>query len=95
MHNYSLSRTERINTHGLPLESTVESPSLSHQVAISYGYGAAKWRKPTYNAVNVPHPLYTLEEDESQFRSLHCLLYPATSWCGYRRRLLQSLKISV
>jgi fringe protein len=95
MHNYSLSRTERINTHGLHLASTVKSSSLSHQVAISYGYGAVKWGKDPYNAVKVPHPQFPLEEDESQFRSFHCFLYPATSWCGYHRQLLQSLNISV
>jgi fringe protein len=87
--NYSLSRTERINTHGLHLATTVHPYTLTEQVAISYGYGSVKWGVDPYNAVYVPDALFTLDEDESQFRSLHCLLYPSTSWCRHQREIAE------
>jgi fringe protein len=92
MHNYSMSRTERINTHGLHLASTVDPSTLNEQVAISYGYGSVHWGEDPYNAVFVPDGLFSLEEDESQFRSLHCLLYPTISWCVRQHNQLQQLR---
>jgi fringe protein len=94
MQNFSLSRTERINTHGLHLASNVDPYTLADQVAISYGYGSVRWGEDPYNAVYVPDALFTLQEDESQFRSLHCLLYPSTSWCLQQREMVQEMRLS-
>ncbi|XP_051817795.1 beta-1,3-N-acetylglucosaminyltransferase manic fringe [Antechinus flavipes] len=48
---------------------------LPNQVTLSYGIFEKK-----LNAIGLEGP-FSAQEDPSRFRSLHCLLYPDTSWC--------------
>ncbi|XP_078003382.1 beta-1,3-N-acetylglucosaminyltransferase manic fringe isoform X2 [Phascolarctos cinereus] len=48
---------------------------LPNQVTLSYGVFEKK-----LNAIDLEGP-FSPQEDPSRFRSLHCLLYPDTSWC--------------
>ncbi|XP_044533809.1 beta-1,3-N-acetylglucosaminyltransferase manic fringe isoform X3 [Gracilinanus agilis] len=48
---------------------------LPNQVTLSYGIFEKK-----LNAIDLDGP-FSPQEDPSRFRSLHCLLYPDTSWC--------------
>ncbi|XP_043821089.1 beta-1,3-N-acetylglucosaminyltransferase manic fringe [Dromiciops gliroides] len=48
---------------------------LPSQVTLSYGIFEKK-----LNAIDLEGP-FSPQEDPSRFRSLHCLLYPDTSWC--------------
>lgn len=79
--NHALSRTEMIYTHGLHLYSIVDPDTIDEQIAFSYGFGSTHWGMDPFNAVYVPDALFTTEEDESQFKSLHCHLYPTVPWC--------------
>ncbi|XP_053309263.1 beta-1,3-N-acetylglucosaminyltransferase radical fringe [Spea bombifrons] len=53
--------------------------SLLQQVTLSYG-GPENQR----NVVRVSGP-FSVKEDPTRFKSVHCLLYPDTSWCPDRR----------
>nr|XP_020643385.1 beta-1,3-N-acetylglucosaminyltransferase manic fringe [Pogona vitticeps] len=53
----------------------IKKPQLTKQVTLSYGIFEKK-----LNAINLAGP-FSQEEDPSRFRTLHCLLYPDTSWC--------------
>ncbi|KAK7136908.1 hypothetical protein R3I93_017085 [Phoxinus phoxinus] len=52
------------------------SPSdIPKQVSLSYG-----WFENKMNSVELKG-VFTKDEDPSRFRTVHCLLYPTTSWC--------------
>lgn len=52
------------------------SPSdIPKQVTLSYG-----WFESKMNSVELKG-VFTKDEDPSRFRTVHCLLYPTTSWC--------------
>ncbi|XP_051551008.1 beta-1,3-N-acetylglucosaminyltransferase manic fringe-like [Myxocyprinus asiaticus] len=48
---------------------------IPKQVTLSYG-----WFENKMNSVEL-RGVFTKDEDPSRFRTVHCLLYPATSWC--------------
>lgn len=48
---------------------------ISKQVTLSYG-----WFENKLNSVELKG-VFTKDEDPSRFRTVHCLLYPTTSWC--------------
>ncbi|NWH60840.1 MFNG acetylglucosaminyltransferase, partial [Geococcyx californianus] len=49
---------------------------LSHQVTLSYGVFENK-----LNVIELSGPFSPQKDPSSRFRSLHCHLYPDTSWC--------------
>nr|XP_046229692.1 beta-1,3-N-acetylglucosaminyltransferase manic fringe isoform X2 [Scatophagus argus] len=49
--------------------------SISHQVTLSYGIFENKM-----NSIEVKGK-FSKEEDPSRFKTVHCILYPFTSWC--------------
>ncbi|XP_042326786.1 beta-1,3-N-acetylglucosaminyltransferase manic fringe isoform X2 [Sceloporus undulatus] len=53
----------------------IQNPELTKQVTLSYGIFEKK-----LNTIKLAGP-FSQQEDPSRFRSLHCLLYPDTSWC--------------
>ncbi|NXG71183.1 MFNG acetylglucosaminyltransferase, partial [Baryphthengus martii] len=53
----------------------IPASRLMQQVTLSYGVFENK-----LNVIELRGP-FSLEEDPSRFRSLHCHLYPDTSWC--------------
>ncbi|XP_024782894.3 beta-1,3-N-acetylglucosaminyltransferase manic fringe isoform X2 [Pan paniscus] len=53
----------------------LRTAQLPEQVTLSYGVFEGK-----LNVIKLQGP-FSLEEDPSRFRSLHCLLYPDTPWC--------------
>ncbi|KAH1187855.1 beta-1,3-N-acetylglucosaminyltransferase manic fringe-like isoform X3 [Mauremys mutica] len=53
----------------------IPRPQLLQQVTLSYGVFEKK-----LNTVELAGP-FSQHEDPSRFQSLHCLLYPDTSWC--------------
>ncbi|XP_006865338.1 PREDICTED: beta-1,3-N-acetylglucosaminyltransferase manic fringe [Chrysochloris asiatica] len=53
----------------------LEAAELQDQVTLSYGVLEGK-----HNVIELQGP-FSPEEDPSRFRSLHCLLFPETSWC--------------
>ncbi|KPP75312.1 hypothetical protein Z043_105446 [Scleropages formosus] len=53
----------------------VSTTELHKQVTLSYGMFENK-----RNIINVKGA-FSLEEDPSRFKSVHCLLYPDTPWC--------------
>ncbi|XP_025062634.1 beta-1,3-N-acetylglucosaminyltransferase manic fringe [Alligator sinensis] len=53
----------------------ISRPQLREQVTLSYGVFENK-----LNVIELSGP-FSQEEDPSRFRSLHCLLFPDTSWC--------------
>ncbi|XP_060632989.2 beta-1,3-N-acetylglucosaminyltransferase manic fringe [Anolis sagrei] len=53
----------------------IQNPQLTKQVTLSYGIFEKK-----LNTIRLAGP-FSSQEDPSRFRSLHCLLYPDTSWC--------------
>uniref|UniRef100_A0A8C5K5T3 O-fucosylpeptide 3-beta-N-acetylglucosaminyltransferase n=1 Tax=Jaculus jaculus TaxID=51337 RepID=A0A8C5K5T3_JACJA len=53
----------------------LEAGQLLEQVTLSYGVFEGK-----LNVIKLQGP-FSPEEDPSRFRSLHCLLYPDTTWC--------------
>ncbi|XP_077314999.1 beta-1,3-N-acetylglucosaminyltransferase radical fringe [Lithobates pipiens] len=55
--------------------------SLLQQVTLSYG-GPENRR----NVVRIPGA-FSLEQDPTKFKTIHCLLYPETSWCPQKKRL--------
>ncbi|XP_056135658.1 beta-1,3-N-acetylglucosaminyltransferase lunatic fringe-like [Lampris incognitus] len=54
---------------------------VHNQVTLSYGTVES-----SRNTVNVRGP-FSIDEDPTRFRSVHCLLYPDTPWCPGLRRL--------
>ncbi|XP_009663488.2 beta-1,3-N-acetylglucosaminyltransferase manic fringe isoform X2 [Struthio camelus] len=53
----------------------IPSSQLTQQVTVSYGVFENK-----LNVIELSGP-FSPQEDPSRFRSLHCRLYPDTSWC--------------
>ncbi|KFQ22871.1 PREDICTED: beta-1,3-N-acetylglucosaminyltransferase manic fringe [Merops nubicus] len=53
----------------------IPASRLTQQVTLSYGVFENK-----LNVIELSGP-FSLQEDPSRFRSLHCHLYPDTSWC--------------
>ncbi|CAB1422731.1 unnamed protein product [Pleuronectes platessa] len=53
----------------------VNHRSIAHQVTLSYGMFENKM-----NSIEVKGS-FTKEDDPSRFKTVHCLLYPFTSWC--------------
>ncbi|NXF73546.1 MFNG acetylglucosaminyltransferase, partial [Sclerurus mexicanus] len=53
----------------------IPTSQLMHQVTLSYGVFENK-----LNVIDLSGP-FSPQEDPSRFRSLHCHLYPNTSWC--------------
>ncbi|XP_030066137.1 beta-1,3-N-acetylglucosaminyltransferase manic fringe [Microcaecilia unicolor] len=53
----------------------IPKSQLPHQVTLSYGVFERK-----QNMVHLPGP-FSIQSDPTRFRSIHCLLYPDTSWC--------------
>ncbi|XP_044297117.1 beta-1,3-N-acetylglucosaminyltransferase manic fringe [Varanus komodoensis] len=53
----------------------IRNVQLTTQVTLSYGIFEKK-----FNAIKLAGP-FSQQDDPSRFRSLHCLLYPDTSWC--------------
>ncbi|XP_069509138.1 beta-1,3-N-acetylglucosaminyltransferase manic fringe [Ambystoma mexicanum] len=69
-----LQRNPLFHSHLEDLQQ-IQASQLPEQVTLSYGVFQKK-----QNIVNLPGP-FSMQEDPSRFRSLHCLLYPETSWC--------------
>lgn len=74
----SLIRSALFHSHleNLGLVSDVQS-----QVTLSYGTV-----ENSRNTVNLKGP-FSIDEDPTRFRSVHCLLYPDTPWCPRPRQL--------
>ncbi|XP_077575608.1 beta-1,3-N-acetylglucosaminyltransferase manic fringe-like [Stigmatopora nigra] len=53
----------------------IQRSSIPHQVTLSYGLLDGKM-----NSVKLKGS-FSIEEDPSRFKTLHCLLYPLTRWC--------------
>ncbi|KAJ8001422.1 hypothetical protein DPEC_G00169340 [Dallia pectoralis] len=53
----------------------VSDAKIPHQVTLSYGMFESK-----RNIINI-NGAFSLAEDPTRFRSVHCLLYPDTPWC--------------
>ncbi|KAG8446397.1 hypothetical protein GDO86_014015 [Hymenochirus boettgeri] len=71
MQHSNLFHSHLENLQRLPPES------LLNQVTLSYGGTENKW-----NVVKV-NGAFSLEQDPTRFKSVHCLLYPDTNWCPY------------
>ncbi|NWS10724.1 MFNG acetylglucosaminyltransferase, partial [Pachyramphus minor] len=54
----------------------IPTSQLIHQVTLSYGVFENK-----LNVIELSGPFSAQEDPSSRFRSLHCHLYPDTSWC--------------
>ncbi|XP_043945499.1 beta-1,3-N-acetylglucosaminyltransferase lunatic fringe [Protopterus annectens] len=70
-------RLIRSNLFHSHLENLQQVPKseLHNQVTLSYGMFENK-----RNSVNMKGA-FSIEEDPSRFRSIHCMLYPDTPWC--------------
>ncbi|KAM9770860.1 beta-1,3-N-acetylglucosaminyltransferase lunatic fringe-like [Menidia menidia] len=74
----SLTRSPLLHSH---LENLDLVSDINKQVTLSYGTVDNK-----RNTVNVRGP-FSVHEDPTRFRSVHCLLYPDTPWCPSAWRL--------
>uniref|UniRef100_A0A8C4SI94 Beta-1,3-N-acetylglucosaminyltransferase n=1 Tax=Erpetoichthys calabaricus TaxID=27687 RepID=A0A8C4SI94_ERPCA len=69
-----LIRSNLFHSHLENLQQVSKS-EIQNQVTLSYGMFENK-----RNAINMKGA-FTVEEDPSRFKSVHCLLYPDTPWC--------------
>ncbi|KAM8842565.1 beta-1,3-N-acetylglucosaminyltransferase lunatic fringe-like isoform 1-T1 [Synchiropus picturatus] len=67
-----LTRSPLFHSH---LENLGLVSDIHHQVTLSYGGGEER-----RNTVSLRGP-FSLGDDPTRFRSVHCVLYPDTSWC--------------
>ncbi|XP_072240819.1 beta-1,3-N-acetylglucosaminyltransferase lunatic fringe-like [Leuresthes tenuis] len=74
----SLTRSALFHSH---LENLELVSDINNQITLSYGTV-----DNSRNAVNVKGP-FSISEDPTRFRSVHCLLYPDTPWCPSAWRL--------
>lgn len=74
----SLTRCPLFHSH---LENLALVSDINKQVTLSYSTV-----ENSRNTVNVKGP-FSIKEDPTRFRSVHCLLYPDTPWCPSPRRL--------
>ncbi|XP_077107519.1 beta-1,3-N-acetylglucosaminyltransferase radical fringe [Ranitomeya variabilis] len=74
MQHSNLFHSHLENLHNLP------QSSLLQQVTLSYG-GPEKRR----NVIHVAG-YFNLEQDPTRFKSVHCMLYPDTSWCPNKKK---------
>ncbi|XP_071360913.1 beta-1,3-N-acetylglucosaminyltransferase lunatic fringe-like [Trachinotus anak] len=74
----SLTRSALFHSH---LENLALVSDIHKQVTLSYGTV-----ENSRNTVNVKGP-FSVNEDPTRFRSVHCLLYPDTPWCPSPQRL--------
>ncbi|XP_069762920.1 beta-1,3-N-acetylglucosaminyltransferase lunatic fringe-like [Narcine bancroftii] len=71
-----LIRSNLFHSHLENLQQVMRS-DIPNQVTLSYGTFENK-----RNAINLKGG-FSIEEDPSRFRSIHCLLYPDTPWCPH------------
>ncbi|XP_028268716.1 beta-1,3-N-acetylglucosaminyltransferase lunatic fringe [Parambassis ranga] len=69
-----LTRSNLFHSHLENLQQVSKS-EIHKQITLSYGMFENK-----SNIINLKG-VFTVEEDPSRFRSVHCLLYPDTPWC--------------
>ncbi|XP_037544694.1 beta-1,3-N-acetylglucosaminyltransferase lunatic fringe [Nematolebias whitei] len=69
-----LTRSNLFHSHLENLQQ-VSRPELHKQITLSYGMFENK-----SNIINLKGA-FSVEEDPSRFKSVHCLLYPDTPWC--------------
>ncbi|GCC35469.1 beta-1,3-N-acetylglucosaminyltransferase lunatic fringe-like [Chiloscyllium punctatum] len=69
-----LIRSNLFHSHLENLQQVMRG-DISNQVTLSYGTFENK-----RNAINLKGG-FSIEQDPSRFRSIHCLLYPDTPWC--------------
>ncbi|XP_013890173.1 beta-1,3-N-acetylglucosaminyltransferase lunatic fringe [Austrofundulus limnaeus] len=69
-----LTRSNLFHSHLENLQQ-VSRPEVHKQITLSYGMFENK-----SNIINLKGA-FSVEEDPSRFRSVHCLLYPDTPWC--------------
>uniref|UniRef100_A0AAV2KJ22 Beta-1,3-N-acetylglucosaminyltransferase n=1 Tax=Knipowitschia caucasica TaxID=637954 RepID=A0AAV2KJ22_KNICA len=69
-----LTRSNLFHSHLENLQ-LVSKPDIYKQITLSYGMFENK-----SNIINL-NGAFTIEEDPSRFKSLHCLLNPETQWC--------------
>ncbi|KAM4692338.1 beta-1,3-N-acetylglucosaminyltransferase radical fringe [Rhinophrynus dorsalis] len=79
MQHSNLFHSHLENLQRLPLNSVL------HQVTLSYGGPESRW-----NVVRV-NGAFSLEQDPTRFKSVHCLLYPDTSWCPSKQHLFPNV----
>jgi len=72
--NVNLTRSDLFHSH-LEYLPGLQPSEFSKQISFSHGYMGGK-----YNRVNIDGP-FNEHVDPSRFKSIHCLLYPETSWC--------------
>ncbi|XP_036408572.1 beta-1,3-N-acetylglucosaminyltransferase lunatic fringe [Megalops cyprinoides] len=72
-----LIRSNLFHSHLENLQQVPKS-ELHKQVTLSYGMFENK-----RNIINMKGA-FTVEEDPSRFKSVHCLLYPDTPWCPFK-----------
>ncbi|CAH2307323.1 beta-1,3-N-acetylglucosaminyltransferase lunatic fringe [Pelobates cultripes] len=73
-----LIRSSLFHSHLENLQQVHQS-EIQNQVTLSYGMFENK-----RNAI-IMKGAFSIEEDPSRFRSIHCLLYPDTPWCPQNR----------
>lgn len=69
-----LTRSNLFHSHLENLQQ-VSRPDIYKQITLSYGMFENK-----SNIINLKG-VFSVEEDPSRFKSVHCLLYPDTPWC--------------
>ncbi|KAL9956931.1 hypothetical protein ACROYT_G038493 [Oculina patagonica] len=72
--NVSLTRSGLFHSHLENLPG-IQQKDFSKQISFSHGHMGGR-----YNRVNIAGP-FDEKVDPSRFKSIHCLLYPKTSWC--------------
>ncbi|XP_063078010.1 beta-1,3-N-acetylglucosaminyltransferase radical fringe [Engraulis encrasicolus] len=75
----SMTHTHLFHSH---LENLTRLPSNSVLDQVTLSYGGFENRR---NVVSVGG-VFSLAQDPSRFKSIHCLLYPETEWCPKRTR---------
>ncbi|XP_072259487.1 beta-1,3-N-acetylglucosaminyltransferase radical fringe [Pyxicephalus adspersus] len=75
MQHSNLFHSHLENLQGLPQNSLLQQVTLS--------YGGPENRR---NVVRIAGA-FSLEQDPTRFKTIHCLLYPETSWCPQKKSL--------
>jgi hypothetical protein len=76
-----LSRTQLFKDHTIILSRYVHE--IKNQITFSYGCGKYCRMKgySKSNAVIVPNPKFTVHNDPTRFKSIHCYIHPDAPLC--------------
>jgi fringe protein len=74
----AMTRLDQFHSHLEPLRLVTDLPN---QISFSYSAPSSEGGAAEANLIEVEDGGFSLEQDPTRFLTIHCALFPSTSWC--------------